>query len=108
MGFWKRVEEELDFQGKTKKELAVLTNIKEQTLHKAFERNSSPSADAALRIAKALNVSVEFLVTGKEPENNSADQRIGSDIKQLIAKLNRFSPKQKKVIFDMADVLSEK
>ena len=108
MGFWKLVEEELDFQGKTKKELALLTGIKEQTLHKAFERNSSPSAEAALRIAKALNVSVEFLVTGKEPENDSENQRIDSDMKQLIAKLNHFSPKQKKVIFDMADIISEK
>ena len=40
MDFWKRVEEELEFQGKTKKELALLTNIKEQTLHKAFERRA--------------------------------------------------------------------
>ena len=108
MDFWKRVEEELEFQGKTKKELALLTNIKEQTLHKAFERGSTPSAETALKIAKALNVSIEFLITGKEPSEASENQRLDPQIKQLITKLNHFTPKQKKVIFDMADVIEQK
>ena len=108
MDFWKRVEEELEFQGKSKKELAILTDIKEQTLHKAFERGSTPSAETALKIAKALNVSIEFLITGKEPSEASENQRLDPQIKQLITKLNHFTPKQKKVIFDMADIIVEK
>ena len=108
MDFWKRVEEELEFQGKSKKELAILTDIKEQTLHKAFERGSTPSAETALKIAKALNVSIEFLITGKEPSESSENQRLDPQIKQLITKLNHFTPKQKKVIFDMADVIEQK
>ena len=108
MDFWKRVEDELEFQGKSKKELASLTNIKEQTLHKAFERRSAPSAETALKIAKALNVSIEYLITGKEDKDIPENQRISPQIKELITKLNHFTPKQKQVIFDIAEVIEEK
>ena len=108
MDFWNRVEEELNFQGKTKKELAIITGIKEHTLHKGFERKSSPSADTALKIAKVLNVSIEYLITGKDPEKAQTDMRIDTEIKAMITKMNKFSPEEKKVIFDMVDVLSKK
>ncbi len=107
MDFWERVEEELNFQGKTKKELAVLTNIKEQTLHKAFERNSSPSAETALKIADALNVSIEKLVTGKERKPTTKDN-IPEEIRNMISKMNKFTTQQKQVIFDMVDVIDKK
>lgn len=107
MDFWERVEEELNFQGKTKKELAVLTNIKEQTLHKAFERNSSPSAETALKIADALNVSIEKLVTGKERKPTAKDN-IPEEIRNMISKMNKFTTQQKQVIFDMVDAIDKK
>ncbi len=108
MDFWNRVEEELNFQGKTKKELAIITGIKEHTLHKGFERKSSPSADAAQKIAKALNVSIEYLITGKDPEKAHTDVCISPDIRAMITKMNKFSPEEKQVIFDMVDVLAKK
>ena len=108
MDFWERVEEELSFQGKSKKELAILTDIKEQTLHKAFERRSAPTAEAAYKIAKALNVSMEFLITGEENKNDSESQRLNPEVKELITKINRFTPKQKQVILDMAEVIDSK
>ena len=107
MDFWKRVEEELDFQGKTKKELAILTGIKEQTLHKAFERNSSPSAETALQISEVLNVPIEKLVIGTV-RRASAKDNISPEIKAMITKMNKFSPEEKQVIFDMVDVLAKK
>lgn len=76
MTFWDRVEEELNFQGKKKKELALETGIKEHTLHKSFERQSSPSAESALKISKALNVSFEYLITGKLAENETSEHEL--------------------------------
>ena len=108
MTFWENVDEELKFRGIERKELGNLAEFPESYISKGIARKSCPSADLAIRIAKALNVSVEFLVTGKEPENDCENQRIDSDMKQLIAKLNHFSPKQKKVILDMAEIISEK
>jgi len=42
------------------------------TYHTQRKAGNIPRADEALKIAKALNTSVEFLVTGKEPENSKA------------------------------------
>ena len=62
MSFWTNVSYELESQGITRKELAYMVDIKEMTIHKAIERDSIPSADTALRIAKALHVSLEYLL----------------------------------------------
>ncbi|MBR1912593.1 MAG: helix-turn-helix transcriptional regulator [Treponema sp.] len=58
---------ELDFQNLTVKELAAKTGIPKSTLDCYLGvRATMPPADIAVRIARALNVSVEFLVTGSE------------------------------------------
>ncbi|MDY2825173.1 MAG: XRE family transcriptional regulator [Treponema sp.] len=66
MSFWENVENELKFQCKTKKELSINTGINLQSLHKSFERNSEVSAINAVKIARNLGVSVEYLVTGQD------------------------------------------
>ena len=62
MSFWGNVDSELKFKGISRKELSYMINVKEITIHKAIERDSVPSADTALKIAKALNVSLEYLL----------------------------------------------
>lgn len=71
MDFWENVENELIFQGKTKKELSMLTGIKLQSLHKSFERKSEVSAENAVKIASKLNTTVEYLVTGKDSKKDN-------------------------------------
>ncbi len=107
MDFWTRVEDELGFQGKTKKELSILTGIKEQTLHKAFERRSSPSAENAVKIASALGVSVEKLVTGKDRVDSEKDN-ISDEMRAMITKMNKFSPDEKQTVFNMVDIIARK
>lgn len=106
MSFWENVDEELKFRGMERKELGTKAGFPESYISKGIARKSSPSADLALRIAKVLNVSIEFLITGKEPQKNSVDGRLSPDTKRLITKLNKLSPKQKQIIFDMADALT--
>lgn len=108
MSFWENVDEELKFRGMERKELGAKAGFPESYISKGIARKSSPSADLALKIATVLNVSVEFLITGKEPQKNSADGRLSPDTKRLITKLNKLSPKQKQIIFDMADALATK
>ncbi|GMO64180.1 MAG: helix-turn-helix transcriptional regulator [Treponemataceae bacterium] len=56
---------ELDFQGLTVKELSAKTDIPKATLDCYLgARSSIPPADVAVKIASALGVSVEYLVTG--------------------------------------------
>lgn len=108
MSFWENVDEELKFRGMERKELGAKAGFPESYISKGIARKSSPSADLALKIATVLNVSVEFLITGKEPQKNLTDSRLSAEIKRLITKLNKLSPKQKQLIFDMADALTTK
>ena len=77
---------ELDYQGLTVKELSAKTGIPKGTLDCYLGvRASMPPADIATRIAIALGVTVEFLVTGKEIKKQDVlDHNIRSIIKILI------------------------
>jgi len=67
MGFKENLKEQLNFTGMYVKELAAKSGVKKQTIDSYLNVNSCmPSADAAVAIARALGVSVEYLVTGKE------------------------------------------
>ena len=64
--FWNNVKEELDFNDKSQKELAASIDISYNTLQSWITKDRLPDAENAVKIARALNVSVEKLVTGKE------------------------------------------
>lgn len=64
--FRENLRDELDFQGLTVKELSAKTGIIKGSLDNYLGvRASIPPADVAVKIAQALNVTVEYLVTGK-------------------------------------------
>lgn len=64
--FADRLREEIEYMGITRKELAYKANVKKRALDMYLgTQGSMPPADAAVRIAKALNVTVEYLVTGE-------------------------------------------
>lgn len=65
MGFWDNVLVELDYLGKTNKWLAEKAGFDASNIGRGIKLGSSPSADTAVKIANVLNVSVEYLVTGK-------------------------------------------
>ena len=64
MNFWENVDAELNFKGMNRKTLAQEANFDVSSIGKGIKTGSAPSADTAVRIAKILNVSVEYLVTG--------------------------------------------
>ena len=67
--FNENLREEISFHNLTVKELAIKTGIPKPTLDHYLgrgKRKSLPSADIAVKLAIALNVSVEYLVTGEE------------------------------------------
>lgn len=74
----------MDFQDIKVKDLANKTGISPRTLEGYIgNRASIPPADVAVKIANALNVTVEYLVTGKQqrekkqnPENSSIKKSI--------------------------------
>ena len=66
MGFWDNVAIELDYLGMTNKALTEQVGIAASNIGKGIQKGSSPSADTAVKIAKILGVSVEYLVTGTD------------------------------------------
>lgn len=52
----------------SKAELARRTGIRNSSLHTMLTSKYHPRSDYLYQIAEALEVSVEFLLTGKEPE----------------------------------------
>ena len=73
--FWKNVNDELQYQGMNIKTLAALIDVPYTTVTNARNRpNSIPSADIALRIAKVLGKSLEWLLgeDGSLPKNDPA------------------------------------
>ncbi|GHU73025.1 hypothetical protein FACS189450_11970 [Spirochaetia bacterium] len=66
------LRDELDYQNISVKELCAKTGIPKATLECYLgTRANRPSADAAFKIARALGVTVEYLMT----EHNSPEER---------------------------------
>ena len=66
MGFWNNVLIELDYLGMTNKSLAEKCGFDASNIGRGIKLGSAPSVETAVKIAKELNVSVEYLVTGSD------------------------------------------
>ncbi|MCL2094021.1 MAG: helix-turn-helix domain-containing protein [Treponema sp.] len=94
MGFKENLKEQLSFSGMYVKELASLSGVKKQTIDSYLNVHSCmPSADAAVAIAGALGVTVEYLVTGKEPKHESiqypSESKIAAELISRMQERNR-------------------
>lgn len=75
MSFKENLKSELEYQGFQLKEFAEKCGISKNTLGNYLTgHNSLPTADTAVKIARALGVSVEYLVTG----TNSSETQISA------------------------------
>ncbi|MBO7517961.1 MAG: helix-turn-helix transcriptional regulator [Methanobrevibacter sp.] len=85
--FWTNVKTLLDIRNLTQKELSALSDINLGTLKNQICRNVIPDAVEAVKIAQALNTTVEFLVTGTE--ENQAEKEL-TELKAKLADLIMF------------------
>ncbi len=101
--FRENLRDELDFQGLTVKELALKTGIIKTSLDNYLgSRCVIPPADVAVKIAKALNVSVEYLVTGNTDKDVSKNEDFS-----ILNDLRQVSPQMQKAIKDLVHVAAE-
>ena len=106
--FRKILRSELDYLDLTVKELSAKTGIAKGTLDCYLGvRASIPPADIACKIAAALGVSVEYLVTGKERENENAVKTYSHDIRSIIQILLELDEKNVKTMLGIANVLKK-
>ncbi|MBQ0003594.1 MAG: helix-turn-helix domain-containing protein [Treponema sp.] len=67
-GYAQRVLDELEYQGLKKSDLVNNLGIPDSTVRGWWAKDTIPAADTALKVARFLNVSLEYLITGEERE----------------------------------------
>lgn len=87
MTFNERLREEIEYKGIVIKEISAKIGISNNTfLSYINSRNVMPNVETAVKIAKALDVSVEYLVTGVDSfysEKNKQIKEITRDLSSL-------------------------
>lgn len=82
MSFWQNVEREIEYKGISRKELAFRANIAYQGIGLGIERESMPRVDTALKIAKVLEVPLEYLIDEKDLEIRPATESFSKEEKK--------------------------
>lgn len=80
MNFWEVVDSEREYKNISRKELAYLADFSINSIPTGITRGSIPAADVAYRIAKVLDVTVEYLLLGG---NVQSQQKINENNKNL-------------------------
>jgi transcriptional regulator with XRE-family HTH domain len=94
---------ELDYLGLTVKELSAKTGIAQGTLNCYLGvRASMPPADIAAKIANALGVTVEYLITGQK---NKQDKLLDHNIRSIIQILAELNDKDIETILGLSKIL---
>ena len=97
MGFKENLKSELAYQDMLVKELAARSGISKHTLDNYLSvRGYMPSTNAAVKIARALGVSVEYLVTGEENRPDKAS--LGPEIRSLVQNFKLLNEDDRKMI----------
>lgn len=108
MGFKQNLRKELDYKDIKVKELSDKADVKKGALEMYLGvRESMPPADVAVRIAKALGVTVEYLVNGAESSQEKAAVSLNPALRQLIQSLEKLPEGDRKVVYETARHLAE-
>jgi transcriptional regulator with XRE-family HTH domain len=96
MGFKENLKAELTYQGILVKELAALSGVNKFSIDNYVNsRSQLPSVESAVKIANALGVSVEYLVTGEN--STKVENRISADSRTIVRIVEHFSVQKRKI-----------
>ncbi|MBP3366024.1 MAG: helix-turn-helix transcriptional regulator [Treponema sp.] len=102
MDFRSRLREEIAFSGLSNKEVAARAEITKRALDSYVSSQSCmPSADVAVRLAKTLNTSVEYLVTGESAAAQSAKAKENG--RRLLHIYSSLPEPQRNLLLSIAD-----
>jgi len=107
MGFKENLKSELVYSGMLVKELAELSGVNKRTIDNYLNtHNCMPSADAAVRIAAVLGVTVEYLITGNARQERNPSQPI-PDSKVILKNLESLNKRDRKIVLNLIKSLKE-
>ena len=107
MSFKENLKSELSYSGLLVKELAEKSGVKKHSIDNYLnKRGQQPSVEAAVRIAQALGVSVEYLVTGKE-EHSAGKSFQNVEIRTVVRYFNQLTDKKRGFLLNFIKLLAE-
>lgn len=107
MSFKENLKTELSYQDIKVKELAAKAKISKHTLDNYLNiREYMPSADVAIKIANALGVSVEYLVTGEDIRKKKI--YIEPEIRTLVQNFKQLNAEDRKMILAIIQLYKNK
>jgi transcriptional regulator with XRE-family HTH domain len=101
MGFRENLKSELDYNDMAVKELAALSGVHKRAIDNYLRSVNAamPAADAAVKIARALGVTAEYLVMGEE-------QPVPPEIRRIARNLHKLSPRDRRLVADLVDSMA--
>lgn len=102
MGFKENLKAEISYRGMSVKELAEKSGVNIHTINNYLNvRGRMPGADSAVKIARALEISVEELVEGKKEKDPVIEPEIQRHIQTMVA----LDPADRAMIYALAEML---
>ncbi len=112
MGFKENLKEAMYCKNLTTIQLAAMTGINSGTISSYLKtKNSMPPVDKALKLAKALDVSVDFLVNGFEEKTESSIQQkspFSIDVFRIAKKMDDMEKEELTIISSIIDLLKKR
>jgi transcriptional regulator with XRE-family HTH domain len=101
MGFKENLKSELTFSGMLVKELAAKSGVNKYSIDNYLNaRGQIPSIEAGYKIARALGVSVEYLITGEEDDGGKEAVKSNTDIRVIARLVEQLDNENRKFVID--------
>lgn len=108
MGFKERLRDEIEYRGLLVKEVSAAIGISNSTFLSYIDaRGVLPNVETAVKIAKYLGVSVEYLVDGDTVEQSNRPEAFHSAKMQLNESYDKLSSHDKTILVKIADAMSK-
>ena len=103
------MKSQLEYSGMLVKELAARSGVKTKTIDSYLgTRCCTPSVEAAISIAKALGVTVEYLVTGTISSKDRPISSLHSDVQEVVLVSEQLTKKDRHIILSLARLLKDR
>lgn len=108
MTFRERLREQIEFCGLLDKEVAAKAGITKRAIDSYVGSEACmPSAEVAVKLAKVLGVTVEYLVTGEKSENSTDSTFLqelqNPQIKKLVKNFTKLSEHDKTLLLSLSN-----
>lgn len=106
MTFRERLREQIEYCGLLDKEVAARAGITKRAIDSYVGSEACmPSAEVAVRLAKVLGVSVEYLVTGAEDEKPAA--KPNDNAANLMRHFSQLSERDQSLLVSFAESMAK-